>query len=101
MSVLEFYRVLAPAVAALKCGHTPLLVPEEVQTRMADSTPLLPVDVRVLADRVYVFRDYSEGGNLAGAEILSINGVLSKKILATLLASIHGDADSPTAGPFR
>jgi hypothetical protein len=101
MSVLAFYRVLAPAVAALKCGHTALRLPEQVEKEMTDSIPLMPVEVRILDRKTYVFRDYSESNRLADAEIESINGVAAEKIMATMLASIHGDGDTPTAGPWR
>src|SRR5713226_2498855 len=31
MTALEFYRVLAPTVAALKCGHTAMGVSQDIQ----------------------------------------------------------------------
>src|SRR5713226_10503695 len=46
MTPLEFYRVLSPAVAALKCGHTSLQVSEETGKAMTDSIPLIPIEVR-------------------------------------------------------
>jgi len=106
MTALEFYRILSPAVAAMKCGHTTLEVSAEMQKAMGDSVPLLPLEVRVLnyehARRIYVFRDYSDKGQLAGAELRSINNVAAGRIiLETMLASIHGDGDTPTAGPWR
>lgn len=101
MSALELYRVLSPAVAALKCGHTSLVVPEETGRALAESIPLIPIEARILDGKIYVFRDYSESSRLAGAELRSINGVPARKILNTMLASIHGDGDTPTAGPSR
>src|SRR6266568_843556 len=44
MTALEFYRVLAPVVAALKCGHTSMGLSEELQKR---AIPLFPAEVRV------------------------------------------------------
>jgi hypothetical protein len=101
MSALEFYRIVSPAVAALKCGHTALMISADLQTRLRESLPLIPVDVRVLNGKLFVFRDCSEGARLAGAEILSINGKSSGQILRTMLASIHGDGGTLTAGPWR
>lgn len=101
MTALEFYRVVSPAVAALKCGHTFLEVSQETQNAMTDSIPLLPLEVRILGRKIYVFRDYSDANRLAGAEVLSINGVTSGQILPTMLASFHGDGDTPTPGPWR
>ena len=55
----------------------------------------------LLQGKIFVFRDYSPDGNLAGAEIQSLNGIPASKLLAALLAVEHGDGDTPTAGPFR
>ena len=100
MTALEFFRIASPAVAVLKCGHTRLRPPEQIENRLFDSMPLLPIDVRILSGKVFVFRDLTDG-KLAGAEILAINGVTSAKLLATMLANVGGDGDTPTAGPNR
>jgi hypothetical protein len=100
MSALEFYRIAAPAVAALKCGHTSLQLSREIQQALAGE-PLLPFDVAILNGKIYVFRDYTDDAPLAGVEIRSINGVPASRILATLLAVQHGDGDSATAGPLQ
>ena len=94
MTPLELYRELAPAVAALKCGHTALGAPDV-------TAPLFPLEVRVLDNRLYVYRDFSEPAQLAGAELLAVNGMPAATILATMLRAIHGDGDSATAGPWR
>ena len=95
MTGIEFYRVVAPAIAAVKCGHT------GVRVNAMETAPVLPVEVRVLDGRVYVFRDYTESGKLTGAELRSINGTEVRKTLATMLVAIHGDGDSRTAGLWR
>ena len=100
LTALEFYRVLAPVVARIKCGHTELHPSGAIQQRV-EAEPLLPIEAAVLAGRVYVARDFSDGGALAGAQLLSINGVAVDQILAAMLAVVHGDGDSPTAGPHR
>jgi len=94
MTALEFFRIASPAIGALKCGHTSLSAPRP-------SVPLIPLDVRILVGKIYAFRDLSEAAKLTGAEITAINGMASSRILATLFASIHGDGDTPTAGPWR
>jgi uncharacterized protein (TIGR03435 family) len=100
MTALEFYRALAPLVALIKCGHTTLRPSRGIQQRVA-AEPLIPFETAVLGGKVYVARDLSEGGRLAGAEILSINEVPIGRILASMLAVVHGDGDSSTAGPYQ
>lgn len=97
MTAIEFYRILAPVVAAIKCGHTGAGLPEELQKAFSSKALLLPLQVRVLASKVYVLRDFSNGtGNLAGREIRAINGVPITKILDTMLAATPADGDSQT-----
>src|SRR5215471_2143082 len=100
MTALEFYRVLAPAVAAMKCGHTSLMPSRGIQQRI-EGEPLMPIEAAVLGGKVYIARDFSEGGLLNGAELLSINEVPIQRILASMLAVVHGDGDSSTAGPYQ
>ena len=100
MTALEFYRVLAPAVAALKCGHTVLKPSRAIELRV-QTEPLFPMEAAVLGGRLYVARDLSAGGKLTGAEILAINGVETGRILAQMLAVVHGDGDSPSASPYQ
>ena len=100
MTALEFYRVLAPAVAAMKCGHTSLMPSRGIQQRV-EGEPLMPIEAAVLGGKVYIARDFSEGGLLNGAELLSINDVSIPRILDSMLAVVHGDGDSSTAGPYQ
>ena len=100
MTALELYRVLAPAVAALKCGHTALQPSRAIELRV-QTEPLIPIQAAVLGGRVFVARDLSGGGKLTGGEILAINGVGSGRILTQMLAVAHGDGDSATAGPYQ
>ena len=100
MTALQFYRLLAPVVAGIKCGHTALRPSGAIQQRLA-AEPLIPFEAAILNGKIYVAHDFSAEGQLAGAEILSINGVDAGSILASMLAVVHGDGDSPTAGPYQ
>jgi len=100
MTAMDFYRLLAPVVARLKCGHTSLRPSDSMEQRLADE-PLIPIEVAILGGKVYVARDYSAAAQLAGAEVLTINDVPIARILASMLAVSHGDGDSPTAGLYQ
>jgi C-terminal processing protease CtpA/Prc len=94
MNVYEFYRIVAPVVAAIKCGHTGVRVPPD----LAKGKPNLPLAVRVLDGKVYVLRDLSDAkGALAGAEIRAVNGMATDKIVQTMLAAMPADGDVQTA----
>jgi hypothetical protein len=94
MNVYEFYRVVAPVVAAIKCGHTGVRVSPELDK----GKPRLPLVVRVLDGKPYVLRDLSSAqGTLAGKEVRAVKGLAADKIVQTMLAATPGDGDVHTA----
>jgi Peptidase family S41 len=95
MDFYEFYRVMAPTLAAIRCGHTGLGLPHEIREEI-DGQPWIPFDVKVLDSKAYIFRDYAKGGALAGREILSINGVPARRILSTMVAAAMKDGTTLT-----
>lgn len=100
MEVLAFLRILAPAVAAVRCGHTGVQLPSALRTEL-EAAPLLPLDVKIIGGKVFILRDFGSGGALAGSEILSINGVPAATIVATLTAASPGDGFIPTGRAGR
>jgi hypothetical protein len=94
MNVYEFYRIVAPVVAAIKCGHTGVRVSPD----LTKGKPRLPLVVRVLDGKIYVLRDLSnEQGALRGQEIRAVNGLAADKIVQTMLTAMSGDGDVQTA----
>lgn len=92
MDFYEFYRVMMPTIAAIKCGHTTIDMPPDVRDK-TERLPWLPFDVKVLDSKPYIFRDYATGGTLAGKEILAVNGVPAARIVSTMLAAVSKDGD--------
>ena len=100
MTMVEFYRVLAPVVAAIKCGHTEVELSRDIGQDLTAKQRLFPLQVRVLDGKIYVFRDFSglpASPSLAGKEIRSINGVPAARIVDTMLAAASGDGDVQTS----
>src|SRR5436190_10353 len=95
MDFYEFYRLMAPAVAAIKCGHTGIALSPDVR-KETELLPWLPFEVKVLASKAYILRDYTKGGTLAGKEIQSINGVPATQIVSRMLAASMKDGDVQT-----
>ena len=100
MDAWGLYRQLAPVIATIKCGHSELLLSDALRSEIDTRLPLLPVQVRVLGEQVYVLRDFSdlagEGRGLAGMEIRSVDGVPTVRLLAAMLAATPGDGDIQT-----
>jgi hypothetical protein len=97
MSLLEFYRVLAPVVAGVNCGHTWTTLPVEWFDALEQSGLFFPYGVVFLDDRAYVYQDYSETSELElGTEILSINERPIDTIQDTIMAGLETDGSNVT-----
>jgi len=91
MSLLAFYRVLAPVVAGLDCGHTNLLVPEDYQRHLQEEEKLLPLSVQIQQEKLFVGAHYSDNPIPRGTEIQSINGRSAREILSIMIKNISTD----------
>ncbi len=95
MTDLEFWRLIAPVVARVKCGHTFLRFPKALQAQFDSTIPVFPLEVRVFGGRAYVYQDYFKPGSaLEGSELLSINGVPTGKLLKQLETIFTGDGNT-------
>jgi len=102
MTSLELYRLLAPVVAQVKCGHTRLEPSNAEYDEERTVVPLLPLYVRVLGGQAYGFRDYANPDHhLAGAEILAINGVSIRRILSSMTAATSRDGNVLSSASWR
>lgn len=102
MNAYEFFRVMAPMIALIKCGHTSVALPTDIRQEINTRMPLLPFQVRVLDRKPYVLRDFSSGDHrLAGMEIRSINNVPASKIVTTLLRATPADSDVESSRQMR
>lgn len=102
MTDLEFWRLVAPVVAHIKCGHTFLSLPQARQEAIATTVPLFPLEVRVLDGRAWIYQDLTTpGSRLEGGELLSINGVRMKQLLRQLRGVITGDGNPSATKDWR
>ena len=98
LNALEFYRLVAPLVAAIKCGHTRIELPSNLRAEVTTRVRVLPMRVRLVDGRVYVEQDFSGNSpSLTGREIRSINGIATTKLVQTMLSSTPGDGDIQTS----
>lgn len=102
MTDLEFWRLVAPVVVHIKCGHTYIWVSKSLQAKLETTIPLFPLAVTVSGRRLYVVHDcVSTGSPLEGAELLSINGVPVKELLEKLKTVVTGDGNASGAKDYR
>ncbi len=97
-SLAEAYIVISQFLAIVKCGHTYANFfnqPQEVVSALFAGKNRVPFCFRWLNGRMIVTRDLSPGGSLKpGAEILALNGIAPRDILATLMTIARADGSN-------
>lgn len=96
MTRLEFFKVMLPVIAGIKCSHTNIRLPGNVNGEMAlRYTNLLPFEFYFHNEKVFIRRSFN-GANHQGKEVLSINEMPINQILSRLLNSIPADGYNQT-----
>lgn len=99
-SPLEFFRLLAPYVAQIRCGHTSLEPPAPVMRGPRRDGNLFPLRVCRIDSRWWVLKDLSDPAVIPeGAELLAINGRTMPEVEKLILSSFSPDGFNKT-GPL-
>jgi hypothetical protein len=97
LTELDFYLRLLPLIAEVKDGHTRAQVSPPAGSFLDDQPIVIPVGLRFLGGKAYVFRNLSEDKGIhEGAELLTINAMPVGEVLSNLLPLIPSDAGIPT-----
>lgn len=92
MTELEFYRLINPIVAAVRCGHTNLSISQALLENRKDTAKFFPLKVTLADNRLFLLEEDVVSGISAGDEIKSINGKTSDEIVNILIRNISGDS---------
>lgn len=93
MSELEFYRLLAPVVAELRCGHSFLSDSESMEAYMSERVFFFPLQVPVIENRLFVIEDPHNTGVVPGSEIVRINGTSADEAISVISANMTTDGN--------
>jgi len=96
MTELQFYRVLAPLLASIRCGHSNVQVSSAYYSYVFSDAKVFPLTMKFLSGRAYVYQDALGVGIPAGSEIIEINGKSVSVILSTMLAALPADGTNQT-----
>ncbi len=97
MTAAQLYRVLAPLVALVRCGHTMLVLSDSLQQHLVTGERLLPFRVPFVGGAPFVVRDFSsDSSKVAGFELRSINGRPVDSLVGLMLAGTSADGDIGT-----
>jgi hypothetical protein len=89
-TTLDFYRTIARLVSKIRCGHTSARPSQAIQTYAEAQRGLLPVEVHLTGDRLFVKRSLDHTLP-EGAEVVSIDGRTIAEIRKTVFAHANGD----------
>ncbi|NIR47352.1 hypothetical protein GWO43_02605 [candidate division KSB1 bacterium] len=95
-----FFRLLAPAVARVKCSHTGIRFSEAFLKSLEEVPVLLPIKIRVFGENAYIIDNYCDAEIRPGTEILAINGVSVPEILKQMMVSLPADGGNLSAKRF-
>jgi len=93
MTELDFYRIVNPVVARVKCGHTKLHRREQADNAYAFfDRGLFPLGLYFKDEETYVVRSYSETDLLPqGSRLVAINGIPVLQVRDSLFNNIFAD----------
>jgi hypothetical protein len=90
MTVAEFYKVVAPFVAAVGCAHTRVLLPETFWTDAPSGR--FPLRLTFLGEKAYVTGFYDAGSRIPpGSNLITINGQTVPVVLRALGSMLSSD----------
>ncbi|UCD23740.1 MAG: hypothetical protein JSW51_11990 [Gemmatimonadota bacterium] len=102
MTELEFYRLMAPVIAALNDGHTGLVGSRVIERQLQQESVLLPFKLGFVERIPYMHRNYSDHSELVmGGELLSINGKSMDEIVSEMIAAMPSDGRVVTSKYYR
>ncbi|MFC5283633.1 S41 family peptidase [Pedobacter alpinus] len=105
LNSIQFYRMLAPLVTAVKCGHTRLVYPgitlnkiQKDSIKKAGQPALTQLNYFISSNQVYIRSKKVKGLDSLkiGDEILSINGLAIHEILAKQKSLFASDGENQT-----
>jgi C-terminal processing protease CtpA/Prc len=75
MTELEFYRIIAPIISRIGCGHTWIATTEATQNRIWEHGKVLPLKLKFIQNEAYCLQNNSNDSTSIqrGDQILSIN----------------------------
>ncbi|CAA9268078.1 MAG: hypothetical protein AVDCRST_MAG56-3050 [uncultured Cytophagales bacterium] len=97
LSGTEFYAIAAPLIGRAGDIHTAVELPDPYHDYLATRSDLLPFDVRITGDSVFIASNNSTDTSIpVGSRLLNINGVPIAAVLAKLKSYFSSDGTNGT-----
>jgi hypothetical protein len=97
LSELEFYSIVAPVGAAVRCGHTRTYLSKQGRDHLWEHGQCLPLEIRLVSNGLYVYKDFTPDEAIPrGSQVLSINAHPAAEIIERMRASRWADGINVT-----
>jgi hypothetical protein len=90
ISELDFLALVSVANASVRCGHL-YTIPQGVLGKVVLQKKILPFNIKIAGDKLYILNDCSKSSISNGSELLTINGKSAKEILGRIRPGIAAD----------
>lgn len=88
----EFFGLLTPVLAKIRCGHTKGFMPKSFNNANNHENVTLPIQVKFISGMLYIWKVLSpEIPNLEGMEITAINDIEIAEIIDRIYPHLIGD----------
>ncbi len=96
MPEIEFFKILLPVVARVRCLHTNI-IPSKQGVEAIKRLKTFPLLFKFINGKAFIKKDCGENKNIIlGAEVIAINHVMIKDILTKLLKLLPADGFNET-----
>lgn len=86
MELKDFYVYLQEFYAKIRCGHSWMSMPWKWRKHIDEGPYRIPINFYLEEEKIFAMRDLTDDQSIGeGTEVLSVNGIASKKILDTLI----------------
>lgn len=96
MSDIDFFKLITPLIAKIKCVHTNIFPSKETAKISFDSIKCFAANVKFIGRKAYISEDFSKGSIPGGIEILSINQVPLQTIVGKMFSLLPADGYNET-----
>jgi C-terminal processing protease CtpA/Prc len=93
MTELEYYRIIAPLISKIGCGHTWIATTEATQQKIWEHGKVLPLKLKFIENEAYCLQNNSNDSTSIqiGDQILSVNNYSIDSLLMLSNKFSHGD----------
>lgn len=101
MTELEFYTLISPFIARIRCDHTNLEMSAPFYNTALNRMKVFPYGLKLIDPKIYINYNYATENTIQpGSEVLAINGISADSILRFLRSQSWADGYKKSLARF-